>query len=323
MTTFYLLLISSCLLQWSNAFTPVVYDAEVPPSSQCGQSDPFEDDQQLMEKLKMIHQQLPAPGCNPPPTCRGVLCCNSSASSGYYQIQAANGSAVQVYCDMEGTNCGGEGGWMRVAYTNMTQSNATCPLGLTQKSISGLTLCDRMNTGCQSTFFSTLGHAYSRVCGQLQGYQQGTTDAFFSDDNTIDGTYVDGVSITYGSNSRKHIWTYASGHSTGLDAISVGNSCPCNTGANGQVPSFVGGDYYCETGRNEQGYSTQLYLNDTLWDGQQCVGVEAPCCTHPNMPWFTKTLSETTTEDIELRLCGDETTTSENVPLQVIELFVY
>ena len=55
MATVYMLFISSCLLQWSVviAFVPVVHE---PPSSQCGQSDPFEDDPQLMEKLKMIHQ---------------------------------------------------------------------------------------------------------------------------------------------------------------------------------------------------------------------------------------------------------------------------
>ena len=128
MATAHLLLISFCLLQWSNAFTPVVYDTTVPPSSQCGQSDLFEDDQQLMEALKMAQQQLPPPGCNFPLTCRHVLRCNSSASSGYYQIQATNGSAVRVYCDMEGTNCGGEGGWMRVAYLNVTDPSK-CPAG--------------------------------------------------------------------------------------------------------------------------------------------------------------------------------------------------
>ena len=69
MAIVYLLLISSCLLQWSSgtAFNPVVYDTKAPLSSQCGQSDPFEDDQQLMEALKMAQQQLPPPGCNPPP----------------------------------------------------------------------------------------------------------------------------------------------------------------------------------------------------------------------------------------------------------------
>ena len=49
---------------------------------------------------------------------------------------------------------------------------------------------------------------------------------------------------------------------------------------------------------------------------------DAPCCTHPNMPWFNKTLSETTTEDIELRVCGDQLVNNEDTPLQVIEIFV-
>ena len=59
-----------------------------------------------------------------------------------------------------------------------------------------------------------------------------------------------------------------------------------------------------------------------LWDGQQCAGEEAPCCTHPNMPWFNKALSETTTEDIELRVCGNFGVANENTLLEVIELFV-
>ena len=70
-----LFIVGSCLLQWSggNAFVPAVYDPKVPQSSQCGQSDPITDDQQLMERLKMIHQQLPPPGCNPPPTCKKIF----------------------------------------------------------------------------------------------------------------------------------------------------------------------------------------------------------------------------------------------------------
>ena len=50
-----------------------------------------------------------------------------------YNITTTNGCAVLVYCDMEGTNCGGEGGWMRVAYVNMARPGATCPQGLEQK----------------------------------------------------------------------------------------------------------------------------------------------------------------------------------------------
>ena len=77
--------------------------------------------------------------------------------------------------------------------------------------------------------------------------------------------------------------------------------------------------YYYEPGNS--GNDCGIFHNsDTLWDGQQCGGVdvEAPCCTHPNMPWFIKTLSETTTEDIELRAC----TTMEAVPCVTVPIFL-
>ena len=129
MAAAYLLLTCCCLLQWSggNAFQLAVSNARVLPSSQCGQSNPLQDDQQLIETLKMIPHQQPLPGCNPPTTCAEFLHCNPSASSGYYQNQAADCSAV--YCDMEGTHCGGEGGWMRVAHLNMTDPSSQCPVG--------------------------------------------------------------------------------------------------------------------------------------------------------------------------------------------------
>ena len=193
-----LLIVGSCLLQWSggNAFVPVLYE---PPSSQCGQSDPIKDDQQLMERLKMIHQRLPPPGCNPPPTCIDILRCNSSASSGYYQIQAANDSAVQVYCDMEGTNCGGEGGWMRVAQLNMTDLTQQCPsANFTLETVHNTRFCIRNtnNAGCSSMIIEQFGIKYTQVCGYVRGYQRGTTDAF-GDFGSVD-TIVDGVSITAG-----------------------------------------------------------------------------------------------------------------------------
>ena len=234
---------------------------------------------------------------------------------------------------MEGTNCGGEGGWTRVAYVNMSQSGATCPQGLTQTTFSGLTLCGGSRPGCHSTVFSTLGLSYFQVCGQLRGYQRGTPDAFGHywhnpSQTTIDTVYVDGVSITYGSSPRKHIWTYAIGVNLVYQKPGVSGrtkyNCPCNNGAMFGTPPYVGSDYYCETGNN--GYTccdfTANYPNDPLWDGQQCPGEEAPCCTHPNMPWFNKTLSETTTEDIELRVCAAEDPADEDAPLEVIELFV-
>ena len=138
------LLISSYLLLAGDyhvvcGFTPVTYSSES-SSTECGQSDPLQDDR-LMAVINQFRQRLGPPGCNPPRnrSCREILHCFPSAPSGYYVIRVPNGSLVQVYCYMEGTNCGGQGGWMRVAHVNMSQSGASCPQGLTQKDMSGLT----------------------------------------------------------------------------------------------------------------------------------------------------------------------------------------
>ena len=65
-----------------------------------------------------------------------------------------------------------------------------------------------------------------------------------------------------------------------------------------------------------------LYANDSLWDGQQCGGLDGPCCTNPKMPWFIKTLNETTTEDIKLRVMANQGTSNEDIPLDIIELYI-
>ena len=116
----------------------------------------------------------------------------------------------------------------------------------------GLTLCGRDSDtrSCAGTLFSTLGISYSRVCGQLRGYQRFTPDGFhlYNNNGNIDGAnYVDGVSITYGNSPRNHIWTYACGLYLDGDRRAI---CPCNTNgltSNAAFPSFIGNDYYCET----------------------------------------------------------------------------
>ena len=74
---------------------------------------------------------------------------------------------------------------------------------------------------------------YSRVCGQLRGYQFGTPDGFhpyiIDKSRAVDNLYIDGVSITYGSGPCKHIWTYANGLNLEANQIS---QCPCDTNGN-------------------------------------------------------------------------------------------
>ena len=65
---------------------------------------------------------------------------------------------------------------------------------------------------------------------------------------------------------------------------------------------LLGNNYYCESGTYSSS-SYILYADDPLWDGQNYNGHESTCCTIPNMPWFLKTLNETTTDNIELRVC--------------------
>ena len=163
------------------------------------------------------------------------------------------------------------------------------------------------------------------MCGRLRGYQFGGTDAFNASIvekyTSVDSNYVDGVSITYGSNPRTRVWTYAVGtHSYRQKQY----DCPCNNGNPYQAPSFIGSDYYCESGIASPNTNQNfVFNNDLLWDRQQCTSLEGPCCTQSNMQWFNKTLSETTTENIELRLCGDDSPTAdEDVPIELIELYV-
>ena len=265
-------------------------------------------------------------------SCIALLQAFPTATSGYYSLTLSNGSIVNVYCDMEGSNCDGKGGWMRVGYLNMSEPNATCPPGLTLRHFNNINhgLCGLSNYSTfGSAFFSSRGNNYSEVCGQLRGYQFRAPDGFppLFDSNASPNiencnTYVDGVTITYGSNPRKHIWTYACG--IGETNPSGYLLCPCNNGSYSTTsPSFVGNDNYCESGVPAgQSWQSVLYSNDPLWDGQQCNGDEEPCCTNSNMPWFIKSLNETTTEDIELRVCGNQGGIDEDTPLDIIELYI-
>ena len=256
-------------------------------------------------------------------SCREIYSNNQSAPSGYYQIQLLSGSLVEVYCDMEGSNCGGEGGWTRVAYINMTEPNAICPQGLTQEVQSELSLCDNTNTlNCAEIGFTTYSIIYEKVCGQLRGYQYGFPEAFNSYSNAVDTevdeSYLDGVSITYGSSPRTHVWSYVAGRKTYIDDPLA---CPCNTGYYAEIPPFVGSDYYCESAASYGAAPGEFYAEDPLWDGKQCTDLEGPCCERPNLPWFKKELNVSISEDIDLRLCVHDN--NDRTLLQLIELYVF
>ena len=262
-------------------------------------------------------QATPAASCSALPT---------SCSSGYYWIRSSNGTAVQVYCDMNRVcGCNSTGGWTRVANLNMSNPSEQCPGEWILQTYSSepRRLCGRGGSGrgCLSAMYSTYGISYIHVCGRVFGYQNGSTDAFLQQggQQTIDGPYVDGVSLTHGPpGTRQHIWSFAAG----FRETAVGTfSCPCVSGA--AAPSYVGNDYFCESG-NPRPLTSVLYANDPLWDGEGCGS--PPCCdlsSPPGVtaPWFCKQLPQATAEDIEVRICGNEPTSNEDTPVEVVELY--
>ena len=180
-------------------------------------------------------------------------------------------------------------------------------------------LCLGYTTGCVPAHFYVKGVSYEHVCGQVKAYQKGHTDAFHPK-VSIDNAYVEGISITLGS-PRKHVWTYGAGlsddgnHRSGLD------NCPCATHPGESPPTFVGNDYYCESGDVGIHQGPPYYLNDPLWDGKGC-GTGNSCCAQVGMPWFYKKLPIPVAEDFEVRICKDEPHTSEDIAVEKIELFV-
>ena len=225
--------------------------------------------------------------------------------------------------------CGGTGGWRRVAYLNMTETNATCPPGWQIPSFSNQT-CGRVNSSalsCDSVTFPVSGGEYSKVCGRVRAYSYGGTDAFFAYHNgnvsTIDEAYVAGVSVTHGSSPRKHIWTFAAGLTEGNPTWPV--ACPCDSSIHLNIPPFVGEDYFCESGVNGpwgwgNDWST-FHSNDPLWDGQNCL-YNSTCCTLNGPPYFVKTLSAPTTESIEARICLYDTNRWDDLAVEFLELYV-
>ena len=258
--------------------------------------------------------------------------------SGYYDIVTNDGSTINVYCYMEGDNCNINGlnnstsAWTRLAHFNMSEPGATCPNELTSHDHSNIDhpVCGKpvdSSFGCISFAFPSNGQTFSNVCGQMRGYQYHAPDGFYPNagvgTDDINQEYVDGYSITYGS-PRKHIWTYAAGLEQTNTFYSSLYLCPCASRTDiPDPPSFVGSDYYCESGLPIGNmFSTVLYADDPLWDGEDCDGEEGPCCNPSNMPWFSTTLDTNTSDDIEVRLCTSQGTSNEDIQFDILELYI-
>ena len=232
----------------------------------------------------------------------------------------------QIINNRDGLKCGGTWGWRRAVYLDMTDPNTNCPSGWNMTGYFKRT-CGRANSSgrsCDSVFFPVSGGPYSQVCGRIRAYQYGVPDAFYGynigGQTTIDSAYVSGVAVMYGS-PRQHIWTFANGARENQIPLDKSN-CPCDLSSNTSVPPFVGEDYFCESGYvHGSGIAYTFHSNDILWDGRDCHSTST-CCSLHNPPYFTKTLNQTTTDDLELRMCLYNSASDDNIAVELIELYV-
>ena len=233
----------------------------------------------------------------------------------------------QIINNSGGLKCGGTWGWRRAVYLDMTDPNTNCPSGWNMTGYSKRT-CGRASSSglsCDSAFFPVSGGPYSQVCGRIRAYQYGAPEAFSAYDyqgqTTIDSAYVSGVAVMYDS-PRQHIWTFANG-AWENDTRYRPYNCPCDTTGVIPIPPFVGEDYFCESGYvYGSGIPWNiLHSNDTLWDGRDCHSTST-CCSLHNSPYFTKTLNQTTTDDLELRICLFSNAISDNIAVELVELYV-
>ena len=94
-------------------------------------------------------------------------------------------------------------------------------------------------------------------------------------------------------------------------------------GGGASPPDFVGSDYYCEAALDHPPWERPvLYSNDTLWDGQDCRGLEHTCCDPPSLPWFCKELPQSTTDNLVFRICGDQSLADEDTPTDLVQLYI-
>ena len=246
-----------------------------------------------------------------------------SKRSGYYRISGnqwtyCNVTAIDIIASNFISTCAGVGGqWRRFVDIDISVGD-NCPSGWTKATFSSYSFCQKSfdGQGCSSTVFNTNGIAYQKVCGKARGYQKGHA-AFpwgsFLSGSAIDDTYVEGLSITYGS-PRQHIWTYATGE---FDNGRI--HCPCD-GTGGTAPSFVGSNYYCESGQETTDNHAAYYFNDPLWDGLGCI--HSNCCSVPNQPWFYRQLNEITSANIEVRLCVTRSFSAGFTMIDQLEIYI-
>ena len=208
-------------------------------------------------------------------------------------------------------NCG-PGLWRQVFYLNVSNEDQSCPGDWNSRTHQSVRGCGGSAVSCQSAFSGEINTAYNKVCGRVIGTGSGSLDAFYrhiSGQTTIEHIYLDGVSVTHGApGSRTHIWSFGAGHTP------PSPRCPCDNSDRtfAVLPiSEVGENYFCST----------TYSGDRLWSGSICNAVSS-CCSFHNPPYFSVQLPTPTTDQIELRICKDQSDPDELFVVLFAEIYV-
>ena len=227
----------------------------------------------------------------PAHSCQAIHIFQPSSTSGYYWVRSSNGPSVHVYCDMTMSSGSVTGGLTRVAILN----NETRPQFCTEDfwTVIENTQCVRStaDAGCSNIIFSVMNISYSHICGRVQAFWFGAPDGFTGSERsstTINDNYVDGISLTYGTSNKTHIWTFIAAK------FESNQNCPR------QVPGYVG-------------------------DHHSCLKPESSCTSSSSLCYspFFRQLQEPVTEDIELRLCRDQNRESGNEGIYLGNLEIY
>ena len=86
-----------------------------------------------------------------------------------------------------------------------------------------------------------------------------------------------------------------------------------------QPPAFIENNYYSESSDTVPGGPGLVFItDDVLWDGIRCEGN----CYDRSPPWFNITLPAPTSDDIEVCICGNDGTDTEDTPIKLIQIFL-
>ena len=81
----------------------------------------------------------------------------------------------------------------------------------------------------------------------------------------------------------------------------------------------MGENYFCESGISGEFANGVWYLDDPLWDSQGCTA-NSTCCNRGG-PWFSTTLSQEVSSDIEVRWCFNEDSSNKDIGAAQLEIY--